>query len=166
MSPVVVSSSGWVPAGTSANTPPTASRSTTSRRAWRSSTTASYADEYNTAFATLDEVRERRARIVEACAAIGREPIPFSLMTPVVIGRDEEDLRARVAHAAPFRGMDADAVRGAAAGGWIVGTLEQAAAQLRELAAAGVSRVLCQHGPADDLDFVEIIGRELAPMVA
>src|SRR5579863_2123776 len=66
---------------------------------------ASYADEYNTAFATLDDVRERRARIVEACEAIGRDPIPFSLMTPVVIGRDQADLQARVARTAAFRGM-------------------------------------------------------------
>jgi F420-dependent oxidoreductase-like protein len=127
---------------------------------------ASYTDEYNTAFATLDEVRERRGRIVRACEAIGRDPIPFSLMTPVVIGRDQEDLRARAARAAAFRGMDTDAILGGPPEGWIVGTLPQATEQLRELESAGVSRVLCQHLPHDDLEFVEILGRELAPLVA
>lgn len=126
---------------------------------------ASYADEYNTAFATLDEVRERRARITQACEAIGRDPIPFSLMAPVVIGRDQDDLRRRAERTAAFRGMEADAVLGAPEG-WIVGTLDQVAGQLREFEAAGVSRVLCQHLPQDDLEYVEILGRELAPMVA
>jgi alkanesulfonate monooxygenase SsuD/methylene tetrahydromethanopterin reductase-like flavin-dependent oxidoreductase (luciferase family) len=49
--------------------------------------------------------------------------------------------------------------------GWIVGTLEQVAGQLRELEAAGVSRVLCQHMPHDDLEFIALVGRELAPLV-
>src|SRR5919206_4802272 len=40
---------------------------------------ARFADEYNTVFATPDEVRERRGRIVAACERAGREPIPFSV---------------------------------------------------------------------------------------
>jgi len=127
---------------------------------------ASYADEYNTAFASLDQVRERRARIVQACERIGREPIPFSVMGPVIAGRDEADLRARAARSAQFRGMDADAILRDPPDGWIVGTLEQVADQLQELERAGVSRALCQHLPHDDLEFIEILGGELAPMVA
>ena len=49
---------------------------------------------------------------------------------------------------------------------FIVGTLGQTAEQLRELERAGASRVLCQHQPHDDLEFVELLGRELAPLVA
>ncbi len=127
---------------------------------------ASYADEYNTAFASLDQVRERRSRIAQACEEIGREPIPFSVMGPVIAGRNTEDLRARAERAAMFRGMDTEAVLQDPPDGWIVGTVEQVAAQLRELERAGVSRVLCQHMPHDDLEFVEILGRELAPLVA
>ena len=41
---------------------------------------ARWADEYNTAMATVDECRERRERIAAACHEIGREPIPFSVM--------------------------------------------------------------------------------------
>jgi F420-dependent oxidoreductase-like protein len=44
---------------------------------------ARWADEYNTVFATAEECRERRERIAAACAEAGRDPIPFSLMTPV-----------------------------------------------------------------------------------
>lgn len=49
---------------------------------------ARWADEYNTVMPTLDEAAERKARIDAACAAAGREPIPFSMMGPVEIGPD------------------------------------------------------------------------------
>jgi alkanesulfonate monooxygenase SsuD/methylene tetrahydromethanopterin reductase-like flavin-dependent oxidoreductase (luciferase family) len=52
---------------------------------------ARWADEYNTVMPTLDEAAERKARLDEACAAAGREPIPFSMMGPVEIGPDMND---------------------------------------------------------------------------
>src|SRR5450755_2958803 len=58
---------------------------------------AHYADEYNTPFAADEEVRERRARVEQACADAGREMLPFSVMTGVVIGADDSDLRDRAA---------------------------------------------------------------------
>jgi F420-dependent oxidoreductase-like protein len=127
---------------------------------------ASYADEYNTAFATVADVRERSEKITRACEAIGREAIPFSVMGPVIVGRDEADLRARVARTAQFRGMDAEAMLNEPPEGFVVGTLEQAAEQLREYERAGAHRMLCQHNPHDDLEFVELLGRQLAPLVA
>ena len=127
---------------------------------------ARYADEYNANFATVAAVRERSERIARACEAIGREPIPFSLMGPVIVGRDEADLRARVTRTAEFRGLDAERLLGDPPEGFIVGTLEQAAEQLREYERAGASRMLCQHIPHDDLDFVELLAKELAPLVA
>jgi F420-dependent oxidoreductase-like protein len=127
---------------------------------------ASYADEYNTAFATVADVRERSEKITRACEAIGREPIAFSVMGPVIVGRDEADLRSRVARTAQFRGMDADALLSEPPDGFVVGTLAQAAEQLREYERAGARRMLCQHNPHDDLEFVELLGRELAPLVA
>ncbi len=48
----------------------------------------------------------------------------------------------------------------------IVGTVEQAAEQLRAYEAAGVERVMLQHLDHTDLDMVALIGRELAPAVA
>jgi F420-dependent oxidoreductase-like protein len=127
---------------------------------------ASYADEYNTAFASVAHVRDRSEKIRQACERAGREPIPFSLMGPVIVGRDEADLRTRLKRTAEFRGLDADALLSDPPEGFIVGTLEQAAEQLREYERAGASRVLCQHNPHDDLEFVELLGRELAPLVA
>jgi F420-dependent oxidoreductase-like protein len=126
---------------------------------------ASYADEYNTAFATVADVRERSEQIARACEAIGREPIPFSVMGPVIIGRDDADLRARVARTAAFRGLDAESLLRDPPEGFVVGTLEQAAEQLREYERAGASRMLCQHNPHDDLEFIELLATELAPLV-
>jgi F420-dependent oxidoreductase-like protein len=127
---------------------------------------ASYADEYNTAFATVADVRERSEKITRACESIDREPIPFSVMGPVIVGRDEAELRARAARTAQFRGIDTNTLLSDPPGGFIVGTLEQVAEQLREYEHAGAFRVLCQHQPHDDLEFIELLGRELAPLVA
>jgi F420-dependent oxidoreductase-like protein len=127
---------------------------------------AAYADEYNTAFATVADVRERSQQIRRACEATGREPIPFSVMGPVIVGRDEADLRARVSRTAAFRGLDAGSLLRDPPEGFVVGTLEQAAERLREYERAGASRMLCQHNPHDDLDFIELLATELAPLVA
>jgi alkanesulfonate monooxygenase SsuD/methylene tetrahydromethanopterin reductase-like flavin-dependent oxidoreductase (luciferase family) len=49
---------------------------------------ARWADEYNTVMPTVDEAAERKARIDAACAAAGRAPIPFSMMTTIGTGAD------------------------------------------------------------------------------
>lgn len=126
---------------------------------------ARYADEYNTPFPTLDDVRERRARISEACERAGRSPLPFSIMTGVVVGADESELRERVRRRAEKQGSDPDELLANPPAGWVVGTIEAAAEQLAALRDAGVARVFCQHLVHDDLDAVALIGRELAPRV-
>ena len=130
---------------------------------------ARWADEYNTPFATLERIAEIRARVADACAAAGREPIPFSLMTGVLVGLDRGELAEKAAALAHVQGepdRDVGAWIARPPDGWIVGTLEEAAAQLRELRDAGVHRVMCQHLLHTDLDTIEHIGRELAPLVA
>jgi F420-dependent oxidoreductase-like protein len=57
---------------------------------------AHYADEYNTVFPTVDDIRTRRAAIAEACERAGREPLPLSIMTGVVVGADESELAERI----------------------------------------------------------------------
>src|ERR671936_218067 len=54
-----------------------------------------FADEYNTFFATTDELRERKASLDEACERAGRDPatLRYSLMAPCVVGEDEASLR-------------------------------------------------------------------------
>jgi len=124
---------------------------------------ARFADEYNTPFPTLEDIRERQARIAEACERAGREPIPFSVMTGVIVGADADDLRDRVRRVAEKQGADADYEPPPA---WVVGTVEDAAEQFAALRDAGVSRVMCQHLLHEDLDAVALLGDELAPRLA
>ena len=129
---------------------------------------ARWADEYNTVFATPDECRERRARVVEACEREGREPIRFSLMTGVLIGADRDELHERARRLAALRGDelpggDAAAWIAALPDAWIVGTPEEAVEQLRALADAGVERVMLQHLLHDDLELVALLGEQVAP---
>jgi F420-dependent oxidoreductase-like protein len=122
---------------------------------------ARYADEYNTIFATPDEVRERRATVERACEQAGREPLPFSMMTGVLVGRDRAELEDRARRLAVVIGGDAAAFLAQPPSGWIVGTIEEAAERIAALADAGLQRIMCQTLLHDDLDAVALIGREL-----
>jgi alkanesulfonate monooxygenase SsuD/methylene tetrahydromethanopterin reductase-like flavin-dependent oxidoreductase (luciferase family) len=129
---------------------------------------ARFADEYNTIFTTPEECAARRERLARACEREGREPIPLSLMTACAIGRDESEARDRIRRRIERTGQQLDpddykAQRGPAS---VLGTLEEAAEQLRRFEQAGVERVMLQHLDHQDLDLVELIGRELAPAVA
>ncbi len=129
---------------------------------------AAYADEYNTVFPTEAEVRARRQKITEACSAAGREAIPFSIMTSLVAGRDEGELRDRADRLLKKVGSDQSVMEFLAEppSGWLVGTVGQLVDRMQTLREAGVSRIMCQHLVHDDLEAVALIGRELAPRVA
>jgi F420-dependent oxidoreductase-like protein len=108
---------------------------------------ARFADEYNTVFPGVEEARERRERIVAACEAAGRDPIPFSLMITCVIGADEGEVRDRARRL------------GDAAENALSGTVEQIAERLQAYAEVGVERVMLQHLLHRDLDAVALMGR-------
>jgi F420-dependent oxidoreductase-like protein len=129
---------------------------------------ARWADEYNTPFATLEDVVAMKDRVTAACEAAGREPIPFSLMTGVVVGRDRAEVRDRAALLAEHRQDSADPEEflASTAPTWIVGTIDEVAERLGALREAGVARVMCQQLLYTDLDQVALIGGQLAPMVA
>jgi alkanesulfonate monooxygenase SsuD/methylene tetrahydromethanopterin reductase-like flavin-dependent oxidoreductase (luciferase family) len=125
---------------------------------------ARWADEYNTVYATPAVVTDRRAKIVAACEAAGREPIPFSLMTGVLVAETRDGLREQARALSERAGTDPDpdALREAEPG-WIVGTLDEATEQLAALRDAGVHRVMLQNLLHRDLDVLALIGDELAP---
>jgi F420-dependent oxidoreductase-like protein len=132
---------------------------------------ARYGDEYNTPFPTLEDVRRRKEAVARACEQAGpggRDPIPFSVMTGLLVGSDESELRDRAARLAERIGADggADGLLKDPPAAWIVGTVDRALDQLAALRDAGVSRVMCQHLLHDDLDVLAIIGEQLAPAIA
>ena len=126
---------------------------------------ARYADEYNTVFATPAEVRERRA--------VGRPRVRAGRpRAAAVLAHDRRRGRPRPRRAggprpAPRRAdrRRRDSVLAQPPPGFIVGTLEDAAAQIGALADAGVHRIMCQHLVHDDLDMVALIGRELPALL-
>jgi alkanesulfonate monooxygenase SsuD/methylene tetrahydromethanopterin reductase-like flavin-dependent oxidoreductase (luciferase family) len=129
---------------------------------------ARWADEYNTVMAPPEECVRRREKLARACERHGRDPIPLSLMTACAIGRDEAEARDRIRRRIERTGQQLDpdeykAQRGEAA---ILGTLDEAAERLRAYERAGVERVMLQHLDHQDLEMVELIGRELGPTVA
>jgi alkanesulfonate monooxygenase SsuD/methylene tetrahydromethanopterin reductase-like flavin-dependent oxidoreductase (luciferase family) len=111
-----------------------------------------HADEYNTVWPSLDEARERRRIVDEAVREAGREPLTFSMMTGCVVGRDESDLRDRLAAFKELTGNETPAISG---------TLDQVAETLRAYEAAGVERVMLQHLVHEDVEMVAVLG-ELA----
>jgi F420-dependent oxidoreductase-like protein len=127
---------------------------------------ARYGDEYNTPFATLEDVVTRRGQLARACEAEGRPMLPFSVMTTVLVGADQAELGNRAARLERRIGVEAASLVRDPPSGWILGTVGRVAEQLRALADAGVDRVFCQHLLHDDLDAVALIGERLAPEVA
>jgi F420-dependent oxidoreductase-like protein len=127
---------------------------------------AQYADEYNTVFAPVADLVVRRESLARACERAGRPALPVSLMTGLLVGEDERELRQRAGRLAAKTGAEAGSLLSQPPAGWIVGTIDQAAQQLHELREAGVHRVMCQQLVHEDLEAVALLGERLAPLVA
>ena len=120
---------------------------------------ARFADEYNTFGASPEEAARRRGRLDDACEAEGRDPatLPLSVMASFAIGADESELRER---ARRLGGEDA-LTRFRENG--VAGTPTEVVDRLRAYEEAGVTRVMLQHLLHDDLDAIELVGREVLP---
>jgi len=129
---------------------------------------ARWADEYNTVFVGPEEAGARRDRWAEAWSKAGRDPgsLVFSVMSAVLVGADEAELRARAERLAALRGVDVDSMLPGLRASGVVGTVDEAVARLREYEAAGVQRFMLQHLLHDDTDAVELIGREVIPQLS
>jgi alkanesulfonate monooxygenase SsuD/methylene tetrahydromethanopterin reductase-like flavin-dependent oxidoreductase (luciferase family) len=126
-----------------------------------------FADEYNTFFATTDEIRERKRRLDEACERAGRDPatLRYSLMAPCVVGRDEREVQDSARRVGARFGRDPKEVLERYGQRGPVGTVDQVVERLREISEIGYERVMLQHLAHEDLDTVALIGRELVPAV-
>ena len=118
-----------------------------------------FADEYNAPFVSPAEAAGLRAKV---------PGLRFSVMTRFIAGETREDMRERAheLYARIPREQSFDEWLAANSGGWVVGTVDEAAEQLRAYGRAGCDRVMLQHLQHTDLEPVRLIGRELAPAVA
>ena len=128
---------------------------------------ARFADEYNTVYKTAAECEQIRSDLDLACRHEGRDRIPLSLMTGWLAGEDRAEVLERAARLAEWQGNreGSESFLRTVPEGWLVGTLEEVVARLRELAGVGVDRVMAQNLLHRDLDAVEQIGRRVAPAV-
>ena len=131
---------------------------------------ARWADEYNVNYIDPEETAARRRRLSRACEAIDRDPgdLRLSLMTGVVVGSDRAELERRAAALLAHEGENDEPATAIERwrGERLVGTVDEVVARLEEYAEAGVERVMLQHLVHDDLETVELIGREIVPRVA
>ena len=129
-----------------------------------------WATEYNTTGAGPAECRRRRGLLDRACDEAGRDPatLPMSLMRMVLVARDDGELRDRAARFLEVverdRSVD-EFLRQVDADG-LIGTVDEVAEKMRAYGEAGVTRVMCQHLVHEDLDMIDVLGRELVPAVA
>ena len=100
------------------------------------------------------------------CEEAGREPIPFSLMTVCVVGRDPGEVVERIHRQSAVTGRDEDPAAALAQENKLIGTVDEVVARLRAYADAGVERVYLQHLDHTDLEMVRLIGAEIVPSVA
>jgi alkanesulfonate monooxygenase SsuD/methylene tetrahydromethanopterin reductase-like flavin-dependent oxidoreductase (luciferase family) len=127
-----------------------------------------FADEYNALFGTLDDARERKQLLDEACERGGRDPstLRYSLMAPCVIGRNDQEVLESARRIGARFGRDPQEVLERNREHGPVGTIAQAVERLKQIEEIGYERVMLQHLAHDDLDTVALIGRELAPAIA
>jgi F420-dependent oxidoreductase-like protein len=116
---------------------------------------ARYADEFNVPFGTLEQTREMYERVAAACESgnrDGRAPLTLSAAQTVACGRNEAEVRARVAQVAKFGGT---------AG--LTGTPAQVVDGIGRFAEQGATRIFLQVLDLADLDHLDLIASEVAP---
>lgn len=122
---------------------------------------ARYADEFNVPFSSLDDTDAQYRRVVEAIEAEGRDgraPIVFSFAQTIVCGADEAAVRRR----AEAVGLDPAGPQP----GQLYGTPEHIAEQIHGFVKAGASRAFLQLMDLRDLEHLELIAAEVAPLLA
>ncbi|GAA2381081.1 LLM class F420-dependent oxidoreductase [Dactylosporangium salmoneum] len=122
---------------------------------------ARFADEFNVPFSSLADTDAQFCRVVEAIEREGRDgraPIVFSFAQTIVCGRDDAEVRRR----AEAVGLDPEKPQD----GQLYGTPERIAEQLRDFGKAGASRAFLQLLDMRDLEHLELIAAEVAPLLS
>lgn len=127
---------------------------------------ARFADELNISSAGPEKAAQAYARLDAACRAEGRDPssVTRSAMTGVLVGRDEGEVRRRLAELLHVLGRDdadSDAWLAERRPRWVMGTPDEARAFVDSMAAAGVERLMLQTFLPRDLEMVALLGEIL-----
>lgn len=124
---------------------------------------AKYASEWNAVYLPLDEFIELNQCLDELLAKEKRQPgdIRRSMMTGCVFGRNEVDLKDKVAVRTQGK-RQAEELRQS---GLVVGTVPEIVDQLGRLAEAGVQRVMLQWLDLDDIDGLQTMADQVLPQV-
>jgi len=117
---------------------------------------ATYADEYNVPFHTVDETAQAFDRVRTACAETGRTVLLSAAQT-VCVGRDEAEVRRR----ADAIGQDVAGLRERGLGG----TVQEVVDKLGRLAEAGASRAYLQVMDLSDLEHLALVAQEVVPQL-
>ena len=128
-----------------------------------------WADEYNTTFAGVDEIRALREKLDAESERAGRErPLRLTLMSTTVVGADENELRDRVRGFLDRVGRadDPEEWLDERRGSRLVGTVEELLELLGRYRDAGLDGAYLQHLDHGDLDMVRLIGSQIVPAAA
>lgn len=117
-----------------------------------------YAKEWNAVFVSAARFAELSGRLDRLLQQNGRQPrdVRRSLMTGLVFGRDDAEVRRKL------RGRPPQELREQ---GLVVGTPSEIVDQLGRLSEAGVQRVMLQWLDLDDLDSLEAMARSILPQL-
>ena len=121
---------------------------------------ATYANEFNLPFSSLNDTEAQYARVRAACADRGRDPKTLHLSAAQVVccGRDEAEIERRAARI----GRKPDELRANGA----AGTPDEVVARLEAFAAIGAETVYLQVLDLHDLEHVELLAQEVLPRVS
>jgi len=133
---------------------------------------ATYADEWNGDALTADSYKQKRQVLQAQCQRIGRDPasIRCSWTGPIVIGRDQTDIMARLQR---IQGLLSNPPELAAVSsphsladqGWLAGTPSQVTEQIKALVEAGAERIILELFDNADHEAIELIAEEVLPAV-
>jgi F420-dependent oxidoreductase-like protein len=125
--------------------------------------TARYAGEWNALMVTTNRFSELNQVLNELITIQGRKvhDVRRSMMAACIFGKDDFQLQERISQRTGEK-FTIDELRDQ---GRVVGTPNQMADQLNELAEAGVQRIMLQWIDLDDIDGLEAIAKYVKPQV-